>query len=205
MATNSSKSPPSGTVRVFVAVEIPAEVRAYLADLQAAFRRHGRLVKLVDPSLMHLTLRFLGNVPALQLGAVERTIRDSARDVSPFTLTLSDLGTFPGRGRTPRVVWVGLVADDGYDALQRVFRRLEDRLILAGFPAETRPFAPHLTLARLRDGVSSEEARGVDETVIDLRASKEIRAVFRVSHLTLMRSDVGVAGARYTALAQVPF
>jgi len=205
MATNSSKSPPSGTVRVFVAVEIPAEVRAYLASLQAAFRRHGRVVKLVDPSLMHLTLRFLGNVPVRQLGTVEQTIRDSARDLSPFTLTLSHLGAFPGRGRTPRVVWVGLAADDGYDALQRMFRRLEDRLILAGFPAETRPFAPHLTLARLRDGVSSEEARGVDETVIDLRGSNEIGAVFRVSHLTLMRSDLDRGGARYTALAQVPF
>ncbi len=205
MATNSSKSPPSGTVRVFVAVEIPAEVRAYLASLQAVFRRHGRVVKLVDPSLMHLTLRFLGNVPALQLGTVEQTIRDSARDLSPFTLTLSQLGAFPGGGRPPRVVWAGLAADDGYDALQRMFRELENRLILAGFPAETRPFAPHLTLARLRDGVSSEEARGVDETVIDLRGSREIRAIFRVSHLTLMRSDLDRGGARYTVLAQVPF
>jgi len=205
MATNSSKSSPSGTVRVFVAVEIPADVRAQLAGLQAAFRRHGRVVKLVDPSLMHLTLRFLGNAPAHQLETIERTIRDSARDVSPFTLTLAHLGTFPGKGRTPRVVWVGLAADDGYDALQRVFRRLEDRLVPAGFPAETRPFAPHVTLARLRDGVSSEEARGVDETVIEVRGSTGIRAALRVSRLTLMRSDAGLGGVRYTALAYVPF
>lgn len=107
MATNSSKSPPSGTVRVFVAVEIPAEVRVYLASLQAVFRRHGRVVKIVDPSLMHLTLRFLGNVPALQLGTVEQTIRDSVRDLSPFTLTLSQLGAFPGGAAPP--VWCGRV------------------------------------------------------------------------------------------------
>ncbi len=205
MVTNSSKLPPSGTVHVFVAVEIPAEVRAHLARLQVAFRRHGRVVKLVDPNLMHLTLRFLGNVPAHQLEAIEQTIRDSARDVSPFTLTLSQLGTFPGRGRPPRVVWVGLAADDGYDALQRVFRRLEDRLVLAGFSAETRPFSPHVTLARLRDGVPIEEARAVDETVIEVRGSAGIRAVLRVSQLTLMRSDASLGGVRYTALASVPF
>ncbi len=205
MATNSTKSPSSGTVRVFVAVEVPEEIRGYLAGLQAAFRRHGRVVKLVDPNLMHLTLRFLGNVPAHQLGSVERTIRDTARDVYPFTLTLSQFGAFPGKGQPPRVVWVGLAADDGYDALQRVFSRLEDRLILAGFPAEARPFAPHVTLARLRDGVSIEEARGVDETVIEARASKGIEAVFLVSQLTLMRSDLGPGGARYTPLAQAPF
>ena len=204
MVTNSSKSPASGSVRVFVAVEIPAEVRAQLADLLAPFRRYERVVKLVDPSLMHLTLRFLGNVPEHQLGAVEEAIRDSARDIPPFALTLSHLGAFPSTGHRPRVVWVGLAVDGGYDVLQHVFRRLEDRLVLAGFPAETRPFSPHVTLARLRDRASLEEARAVDETAIELRAGKGIKAIFRVLHLTLMRSDLGVRGARYTALARVP-
>ena len=111
-------------MRTFVAVELPDEVRTALAAIQSELAAHAGMLKLVDPHLMHVTVRFLGDVEPARLPHLGEGVRAACRLMPPFTLRLGQVGAFPQRG-TPRVVWVGLRQDDGYAGLQALFEGLE--------------------------------------------------------------------------------
>lgn len=201
MAPNLSKGG-TGTVRTFVAIELPEPVRATLAWVEERLREHARILKLVAPELIHLTVRFLGAVPIDRLSAVEEAVRAAAGEERCFRLHLATVGAFGGA--TPRVVWVGLADDRGVEVLQRLYRRLEDGLDVHGFERERRPLSPHLTVARVRDGAPHAEARALGKTVTRLKAELSPSGSFEVTALTVMRSDLGPTGPRYTPLARAP-
>src|SRR5947209_3926506 len=146
MAVQLSKCGPSSTVRTFLAVELPLSLREDLERSRSAFGDYAAL-KWSASSLLHITVRFLGNVHETRMTEVVGAASAAARHVEPFSLTLSGLGAFPNE-RSPRVLWVGLAHDDGYDILGRLYALLEDNLTAAGFPREERSFSPHITLAR---------------------------------------------------------
>ena len=139
----------SESIRAFVAVELPSEVRDALSHVVRFLdgRRIGGL-RTVDPATAHLTLKFLGNVPASQVAAIEDALVDAAARATPLRLRLGETGTFPGRG-APRVLWMGLSGET--DGLATLRSRTEEALHPLGFAPEGRPFHPHLTLARMGD------------------------------------------------------
>jgi 2'-5' RNA ligase len=201
MAPNLSK-PPAGSIRSFVAIELPVEIRAALAAVEDGLREHASILKLVAPELLHLTVRFLGQLPADRIGAVEEATRTATESYPPFRLRLAMVGSFGGAA--PRVVWVGLEQDGGVQALQTLYGRLEDALRARGFERERRPLSAHLTVARVREDAPRALARSVGETVARLAARELPSGSFEVDALTVMRSDLSPRGPRYTPLARVP-
>lgn len=170
--------------RVFVAVPLPSELRAALADELAGLPIPGRLVPAEN---WHLTTRFLGNV---DITTFERFL--SRLDVgaeSPFRLRLGRIGAFPNP-RKATVVWIGV--EEGSMELMRLAEIAEEAAQAAGLEPEDRPFHPHLTISRVRP--PSNVARLIDHKV-DL--------TWRCDRVVVYRSHLGRGGARYEPLESI--
>src|ERR1700738_155084 len=135
--------------RMFVAIELPAPVRRKLIAHIDRLRDSvpdARASWLPEENL-HLTRKFLGDIPVTNVEAALQATERAAKTVEPFQLTVVDCGAFPPKSQ-PRVLWVGIEDPSGQLAL--LHRTLEDECAKAGFPREPRPFHPHLTIARIR-------------------------------------------------------
>lgn len=187
-------------LRLFVACELPQDAREALARLQAELRAQGAgRLRWVRPEGIHMTLKFLGSVPP---DTAERVIGALAEKiVSPFTLNLrfDQLGSFGGRMRL-RVLWVGLAGD--VDELAALAETVETALKPLGFPRESRPFAAHLTLARVPDEMGIEER----SRLADLVAAYKLPPLpsMAISEVSLMQSFLLPGGARYERRAAFP-
>src|SRR3954447_16453218 len=120
MSIHLSKREGDGTVRTFLAIDLPLSLKTELAQLTSDFAAHGSSLKWSAADLLHITVKFLGGVANDRIVDVESTARDAAARVGPFMLSLSGLGAFPNP-RTPRVIWVGLVEDEGYRSMAELF------------------------------------------------------------------------------------
>lgn len=191
-------------LRTFVAIELPAELQADLGQIAPTLSDPGRILKVVAPDLLHLTLRFLGSVPKDRISSIEEASREAAEGPDGFRLSLSQIGSFPGRDRYPRVIWVSLEHDEGYRRLESLQRRLEDALDTRGFGRERKRFSPHLTLARVREGAPLAEVKQIGEAVARMSENRKIEGAFEVEWITVMRSELNPSRPRYTPLAMVP-
>jgi len=185
-----------GQVRTFVAVRLPAEVREALARCQ---HRMGypkmRYLKWVNPESIHLTLKFLGNVDEANLPHLAQAIKESVEGMPAFHLQTGPLGAFPTRN-SPRVLWVGLAGD--LDALEALHRVVEDAITPLGFSPEGRAFAPHLSLARVREGATRvDRARlALSLTQVEMDGPWDVP----VDEIVVMKSELARAGATHTSL-----
>ncbi len=144
-------------MRCFIAIDIPEDIRAELADLQKELAgsvdiRKGD-VKWVRPDSMHLTLKFLGEVPDNRIAEVCNVVKEVADRHRAFDLAIKEVGSFGGR--SARVLWVG--AGLHCRELLDLHQDLEDQLDAAGWPREARPFSGHLTLCRIRNSKAGEK------------------------------------------------
>jgi 2'-5' RNA ligase len=188
------------TQRLFVAIALPppvcAEVEALVDRVRAEVGddRHG--VRWVRLDGLHLTLRFLGPTTPERRAAVEEVMRAAAAKHGPILVGLRGAGAFPSAAH-PRVLWLGIT--DGSSALEAVATDLEAGMVAAGWPAEGRPFRPHLSLARA-DGV-----RSGPRTAAALTAhAGSLESTWTADRLTLFESHVGGGPARYEPLLEVP-
>lgn len=180
-------------MRLFIALDLPAPVRAELAAAQARLRRGGHAVRWAAVDGLHLTLQFLGEVdPALvpELLAALGPVSAPA-----FTLRLGDLDAFPSPAR-PRVIWAGLAGDTA--ALAGLQAAVLAATALLGFTPEDRPFTPHLTLGRARQDVSPEQIQRLSQA---LRAAEPPAPLGWVAgRPQLFESRSTARGVVYTAL-----
>ncbi len=186
-------------VRSFVAIELPDGLKQELVGLIDRLRADcPPVVRWVDPANIHLTLKFLGDVAADRLEAVLAALEASVEDFAPFRLEVGDLGVFPNPSRV-RVVWVAVSGETG--RLQALQRAVDDALAKLGFPGESRPFTPHLTLARVGDRAKSDERQAIGRLV----AADEFRAAvpFDVDAVHLMRSRLTPGGAVHSRSGSV--
>jgi 2'-5' RNA ligase len=188
----------SKSLRLFVALELPDDVRAALARLQDELRDAGApKLRWVRPEGIHLTLKFLGSVEERRVAGIEKALDEA---IEPFELALqpSHVGGFGGRRL--RVVWVGL--DGDVERLAALAARVDEAMSSEGFERERRPFAGHLTLARVPDDAPSEERARL---VALIKAFEpEPLPSMRLSEVSLMRSILSPTGARYERLASFP-
>ena len=190
MAHNSEQ------IRSFIAIELPRNVKDGLARLRSELERAEHpFVKWVNPESIHLTLKFLGNIPFKQVAEITKAIEAASKGISPFHLEISGLGAFPNL-KQPRVLWVGIKGE--IDKLVSLQQNIDLALAPLGFAKEERPFVPHLTLARIREGASPKERKSFGELVMS--TSFEISYPFDVEAVSLMRSQLTPAGAIYTRL-----
>jgi RNA 2',3'-cyclic 3'-phosphodiesterase len=202
MGGQLSKRGVGSTVRTFLAVELPPSLKAGLDRLRSDFGDSASL-KWSASSLLHITVRFLGSVHESRMPDVEAAARAAAARVEPFHLSLAGLGAFPNE-RVPRVIWVGLARNAGYEELGRLFERVESELTAREFPPEERSFSPHITLARARDTAGLSDKREIGEDLRRAQSRRQPAGSWQVQSLLVMRSDLGRDGPRYTALAACP-
>jgi 2'-5' RNA ligase len=144
------------------------------------------------PESVHLTLKFLGDVPADTLPAIHQALRQAAEGLAPFSVVAQGLGCFPNASR-PRVLWMGL--DDPRRELLQLQRHIESTLAALEVSVEERPFRPHLTLARTRGTRVGEELNALLSEY-----KNHLFGYLVVSQIHLMRSDLYEKGAVHTRL-----
>lgn len=179
-------------MRLFVALSLDPGVRAAIGDALARYRIPvGRAVRWVDPSLLHLTLKFLGERSPAFLEALAEALAPIAAGHAPVRLELGRLGAFPSLSR-PRVLWLAVAENP---ALAVLYQEIEAAAAALGAPPEARRFAPHLTVGRVRPDVSPPRA-SLDDAA---RGLATFHAISVASTLDLMSSELTPAGPRYRA------
>ncbi len=200
-STGGREEESAAPVRVFVAIELAGGIRAALAGVQARLAAARLPLRLTRSEGIHLTLAFIGDIPAAAVPALIGAVEGAATGRAVFTLRAEGLGMFPN-ARRPRVVWAGIQGDpEDRTRLEALHTGLAAALPAAGFTADPR-FDPHLTLARVGDRATPAEAAAIGALVQTL--SLPTGLAFDVAHVSVMRSDLHPNGAIYTRLAAVP-
>lgn len=154
-------------------------------------------VRWVNPSSIHLTLAFLGELTDEQLAEAIQAVEIVSQRILPFSYRLSNLGTF-GSPRFPRVIWMGIEEPSG--SLAFAHRMLNRQLQRHGFEVDTRPFSPHLTLARLKSPLSSQEQQKLQSLIANKPQSLVSTDSYAAHHLDVIKSELLPTRARYTCL-----
>jgi 2'-5' RNA ligase len=192
-----NKNSDSEKIRTFIAIPLPPSVTGELKKLLAQMKSFSKGITWVNPESIHLTLKFLGNLSALELSKVFTGMQNIFQDPPPgFRLTVAGLGAFPSL-KKPRVLWVG-VSGSGMEALIQIQKLIEDEMYRQGFPKEERKFSPHLTLARIKFADRLTE-------LTQAFSSYNFPAVeFMVSEILIMRSELRPEGAVYSIQQKFP-
>jgi RNA 2',3'-cyclic 3'-phosphodiesterase len=183
--------------RTFVAVEISAAIRARAGELIAALRDTTADVKWVEPHNLHLTLKFLGEVPEREIAEVCAAIERGAAEVEPFEIEVRGAGAFPNVAR-PRTVWLG--AGAGAEQMGRLHDCVEERLAKLGYREEHRRFQSHLTFGRVRgSGPGIAELGHLLQRYADFAAGR-----MTVGQATVFASTLTSSGPIYDVLGTAP-
>jgi 2'-5' RNA ligase len=188
-------------MRVFVAADIPAPIRRELAGLRERMPAAPGL-RWVRSEGIHLTFRFLGESGRDRVELLRGTLPGPVSLLPPIPVRFERLGTFPPAG-LPRVFWAGLAGD--LAALSALAACVESAVVACGWDPESRPFHPHVTLARASSpaaGACLRKALSADPAWTREWPGRAMD--FVVSELTLFESHLGPGGARYTALGAFP-
>ncbi|GAB1470168.1 RNA 2',3'-cyclic phosphodiesterase [Chloroflexota bacterium] len=143
---------------------------------------------------MHLTLKFLGNVPAAHLDFLKQMLTQTADAHTQFDMQIGGLGSFPNSKRI-RVIWIGLHAPAALTSLQKSIEEEASRL---GYEKDARPFSPHLTLARIRQGVGTHDIQKISTALAAIQLGRI--GTVRVDSVHLYQSDLNSEGSTYTKL-----
>ena len=175
-------------IRAFIAIPLPAEVKAVLAEVSHALADQvpDRSVRWVKPHLMHITLRFLGETAATSLPTLTDLLDNIASQHDAFKLRVDQVGCFPNKKR-PRVIWIGLSGQ--LDTARALKQDIDNSLLSLGWEPEKRSFSPHLTLGRVKD---SRRLRGVQW------AADVEQVMVPVQTTQLIESELRSSGPIYT-------
>lgn len=184
-------------MRLFAAIDIEPEVQARIGHIQDQLKRElhlsGKEVRWVRPDLIHLTLKFLGEVPDKIVTQVCDVITRSAGEHCEFDLRVQGLGVF---GRPARVVWAGCQMPEELLQLQR---QLDNEFEKIGWDKEKRPFAGHLTLCRVKSTTAGRKLATAIEAYTD-----EIIGTVSVDKIALYESRLTSNGPEYNAVCTAP-
>ena len=181
-------------IRSFLAIELPKPILKKIEEVQADLRAAHADVRWVSPEKIHLTLKFFGSIEESRIDSIFKSIEESVRSTSPFSLEVRGVGAFPSM-KSPRVIWLGLENGQSLTSLQK---QIETQLEKIGFQSEDRPFHPHLTLGR------TKSSRGKNELVGRMEKHREEEfGDLQVERVILFKSDLKPSGPIYTALGDL--
>ena len=187
-------------MRLFVAVDIDDVIRRRIerttGSLRHVIEQAGSPVRIawVPPDRLHLTLQFVGEVSD-DVGGEIAACLEAPFDQTPFELRFGPLGMFPPTG-LPRVVWLGV--EQGARELALLQAAVARRLEHIAFRRESRPCAPHLTLARIKEGGTRADRERISG------ARLEVAGRCTIDHVTLYQSRLSPRGPTYMPLASTP-
>lgn len=194
----------SPTVRLFIAMDLPEFLRRRLSDMQANLRGDLKDIAVGWSRIegIHLTLKFLGEVEESRVNEIGERLTEIAEVWNPMQLELQAIGVFPSLKR-PRVLWCGIGGELEHLSWRQA--ELEGGLEAMGFPRESRPFRPHLTLGRFRDraGMSAQSVETLKR--IMNKQADQCAERFIVDSVSLIESKLHSSGSLYTPLITTTF
>ena len=180
-------------MRLFIAINLPEDWKEKLAQLQSSIEWLGRGISWARSEGMHLTLKFLGEVPEEKVGEIVARLERACAGTAPFEMRMRGTGCFPNSKR-PRVYWAGL---DGGETLIALQKRVEGEMERLGFPREERDFTPHLTIARIKDPMGKER---MTRALLDYRLETDS---VQVREVLLIQSILKPTGAEYRPQSRI--
>jgi len=186
----------TNTIRAFIAIELDQRIEETISKLshELSIKLPHRL-RWVKADLIHLTLNFLGNIPAAKTGILTDLMNATVNNIQPFEVAFRGLGCFPNLNR-PRVIWIGMEQSSDLNELQK---SLTDALKENGFEIETRQFSPHLTLARVPETTPHPVLQQIGREINNYKTVEVGR--MQITQLKLIKSDLTPSGPRYTILS----
>ncbi len=182
--------------RSFIALEFSNEARAEFSRIEGVLRKADANVKWVDPGSMHLTIKFLGNVPEEQIPSISDRLEKIASETASFDVSLESLGVFP-KWEYVRVLWIGI--GEGGGRVKALAEHVEEAMFQEGFSKEKRSFSPHVTIGRARSSKNKEKLK-------EIAASIEVNPVpIHISRVVLFKSEFSSTGAVHTPLSVLGF
>ncbi|HOY63094.1 MAG: 2'-5'-RNA ligase [bacterium ADurb.Bin236] len=175
------------TIRAFIALDIPANTKAFISKYQKVVKNSFPAARWTRPEGFHFTLKFLGEIETSRIDDVLEAAQGAAR-AKKFFACFGAAGVFPN-ALGARVLWLGL--DKGADSVRALASGLSSALAPLGFPTESRPFTAHLTLARFRTPCRFDPASLPAHSMPDFEAAR----------VSFYKSDLKSSGAEYTPLA----
>jgi len=195
------------SLRLFIAINLPVEVREALEKVQQTLKAITFPIKWVEPKNMHLTLDFLGEVEEQRITLIKESLQQTAGNFVPFNLCLERVGAFPNL-RNPRIIWVGLGGDTAkvYGLQAQIHRALLEQ----GFVLDNKPFNPHLTLGRVkqsgsrfRPGLENQKNSDLERLAGNVHIFES--DAFDIKRGELMQSVLTSKGPIYSELESISF
>jgi len=178
-------------IRTFIAVDLPDSFIETIAEIQQELKGN---IKLVDAKQVHITMKFLGDVPEKKIPKIEDAL--SGINSEPFTARVKGVGAFP-KPSYARVIYIGA---DPAETFTKLYAEVESALTPLGFKREKRQFTPHATLARVKH--NPEEARMRLRDTIEHLSDIEV-GTMDVDTIKLKKSTLTPKGAIYETLKEV--
>ena len=182
-------------MRLFVAVELPEEIKTEIGKTVTELKKLEAGVKWVEEKNIHLTLKFLGEVKDNDIERLKSLVKDVLADTKLFEMSLEGFGAFP-EGKTPRVIWVGV--EKGKEELKKTADSLEEILSKSGFRKEEREFLSHITIGRVKEKRNIGELKKAIEEKKHAKFGKSL-----VGHITIMKSKLSPKGPIYEAIEKI--
>jgi len=184
------------TIRAFIAIKIPDEIKSKFGEVQRKLRVPGADVRWVKPGNAHMTLQFLGDTPVERIGEIQSALSRVAASHRAFDISVEGLGVFPSL-RRPRVIWIGIV--EGANPLISLQASVVEEMTNLGYESEKRAYSPHITLGRIKSSKNLDRLRTILEAESSFRAGD-----FHATEIHLIRSILSSEGPSYSTIFSAP-
>jgi 2'-5' RNA ligase len=183
-------------IRAFIAIPLNSALKNEILLAANKLRQvvPAGSAKWVETQNIHLTLKFLGDTDQKILNALIQDLQQEKEAIKQFAFACANLGAFPN-AKNPRVIWAG---SSSSDHLIHLFKIIENICLKNNFPAEEKPFSPHITLARIKKTLEADCANDFVNAISQFKSCEFGEQV--VNEFTLYRSDLKQSGPIYTPI-----
>lgn len=183
-----------GMIRTFIAVPLPDRLKQDVDRLIVGFKPLASGISWVKAANLHFTLRFLGDIDSSSIPVLKKAVESQIGNFSRFDINLSGLGCFPNMNR-PRVVWVAAGGD--IEIMKRLASGVEEACRQSGYGPADKPFAPHLTIGRVKF------PSGTERLTESLKTTRFETESFSVDKVVIYKSDLTPRGPIYTSMGEI--
>lgn len=186
-------------MRVFISINLPPAAQEELGGLTEKLQKAHWPVRWEKPAKIHITLVFLGKLQNSKIPKLQSAIERACLGIKSFEISFKGIGAFPDFVK-PRVVWVGLKGD--LKSLAALQKGIERELKKAGIWFDQKPFVPHMTIGRVKKGISEGALRDLGKKIAKLRKI-DFQSKILVDSVEIMKSDLLPEGSVYKKLVEV--